>query len=291
VNHGKKVALLPDNFMGDDPSPDLLASDSIGDCYVEVKRLTEDHPSVLVRELLNSLLAQGAKRCRIDIVLRGKLAPPVTKREERAAKEALIQAGVDEFSSWLESQDLSNLPLEFQTGDLVFNVHGTNLNRAYVGVVHTDVHRVPIEDWVKKLREDVTEKAKKRTGWTGKDLEKLYIVVIDCEEISLERDDVDAALIGYAVLLVGAHLDGSARLSNLGLNFKEEWRQFLRQKHIIPSNRVYLDPEKKGVFFTKEVMRNVSAVIVRFATGSSYCLPNPFCYEPINNPKLQHYLA
>ncbi len=253
ANRGKKVTLLPDNFMGSNPSSDILAKDSFGECYIEVKRLTEDHPSLLLRELLNSRLNKEARRYRVDVRLHGNLATPMVKRQERVAKEALIRAAGEEFWSWLESQDLANLPLTFQTGGVRFNVQETHLGKAFVGLVHSDVHKVPIEDWVEKLKEDVTEKAEKRTVWIG--------------------------------------LDGMARQKILVVGIKDEWKPFLLEKHIISRERIDPIPATSGVFFTEEVTRNVSGVIVRFASGGAYCLPNPFAYEAINNPNLQHYLG
>jgi len=291
ANRGKKVTLLPDNFMGSNPSSDILAKDSFGECYIEVKRLTEDHPSLLLRELLNSRLNKEARRYRVDVRLHGNLATPMVKRQERVAKEALIRAAGEEFWSWLESQDLANLPLTFQTGGVRFNVQETHLGKAFVGLVHSDVHKVPIEDWVEKLKEDVTEKAEKRTVWTGKDLEKFYVVAIDCEQISIERDDVDEALFGHRIPNANLGLDGMARQKILVVGIKDEWKPFLLEKHIISRERIDPIPATSGVFFTEEVTRNVSGVIVRFASGGSYCLPNPFAYEAINNPNLQHYLG
>jgi hypothetical protein len=53
-------------------------------------------------------------------------------------------------------------------------------------------------------------------------------------------------------------------------------KEFLQKKSIISSATTYLDPAKKGVFFTDLVTKNASAVMVRFASGCVYFLPNSF---------------
>ena len=292
ASKGKKVTLLTDDFFENRTSPDMLVTDSSREAYVEVKRLTEGRASYMIVDFLRSYLNHPARRYRVDITLNKELSIPVTKREEREAREKIAQSVIERFPSIFEAADLTSLPISFEIDGIRFEVHPTRkLQRGYPGITQTPVFVVPTEKWAEKLAGDVSEKAKKRQGWTGEHLRKYYFVAVDCEQKYLDEDDVDLSLIGSAVTQWG---NMPLPRINLGTDIqhaiKRGWKTFLEKKCIVPSGTTYLDPAKKGVLLTEPVTRNVSAVIARFAKGTVYLLPNPFAFDEINDVGIQAYL-
>jgi hypothetical protein len=290
---GKDVALLADDFFENRMSPDISVTDSRWNAYVEVKRLTEGQASYKIVDFLRSYLNHPERRYRVDIALSRELSVPVTKREERLARERTALSVLEEFCSIFEAADLSKLPVSFEIGGVTFEIHPVNgLQRGYPGIIRTPVFEVPTEIWADKLAVDVCEKAKKRGAWTGEHLRRYYVVAIDCEEKFLDEDDVDLRLLGSMVTDWGTMPRPTIEL---GIDIKHAldrgWKSFLEKKCVIPSATTYPDPKKKGVFLTEPITKNVSAVIVRFARGSTYLLPNPFAYDEINDVEILDYLT
>lgn len=288
---GKDVTLLTDDFFENRTSPDMLVTDSSREAYVEVKRLTEGPASHMIVDFLRSYLNHPGRRYRVDISLNEELSIPVTKRDEREAREKIAQSVIERFPSIFGAADLTSLPISFEIDGIRFEVHPTKLQRGYPGITQTPVFEVPTEKWSEKLAEDVSEKAKKRQAWTGEHLRKYYFVAVDCEQKYLDEDYVDLSLIGSTVTQWG---NMPLPTINLGTDIqhaiKRGWKTFLEKKRIVPSGTTYLDPAKKGVLLTDPVTRNVSAVIARFAKGTAYLLPNPFAFDQINDAGIQAYL-
>jgi len=127
--------------------------------------------------------------------------------------------------------------------------------------------------------------------WTAEHLRRCYFIGIDCEQAHVHQDDVDIALVGMTVTQWGDLPMPKVELGDeVRLAAAKGWKRFLEEKHVIPSSRTYLDPSKKGVFFTDSDTRNVSGVLVRFKNASVYFLPNPFAYDQINDPRIVSYL-
>jgi hypothetical protein len=291
ASKGKGVTLLTDDFFKNRSSPDMLVKDATREAYVEVRRLTEGQAGYLIVDFLESYLNQPDRAYRVDVVLSEELSIPVTKWEERLAREKIAQNIIEQFPAAFEAADLTKLPVSFRIGGVTFEIRPTNrLRRGYPGFIRTSVFIFPTAIWAEKLAKDVCEKAKKRQAWTGAHLRKYYLVAIDCEEKFLDRDDVDLRLIGSRVTQWGIPLPKI----ELGFDVKQAaqrgWRGFLEKEYIIPSESTYLDPSKKGVFFTAPATKNVSGVMVRFGSRSVYFLPNPFAFDEINDVGIQAYL-
>jgi hypothetical protein len=240
---GKDVTLLKDRFFENRTSPDMLVKDSTREMYVEVKRLTEGRAGHLIIDFLRSYLNHPERTFRVNVVLNRELSVPMTKLDQRTAREKEAKEIIEEFRSRFDAIDVAHLPVSFEIAGVTFEIQPTKLQRGYLGVIRTAVFEPSTEMWVEKLAYDVCEKAKKRQSWIGDDLKKLYIVAIDCEEKCLDEDKVDLALIGGT-----------------------------------------------GVFLTNPITKNVSAVMVRFKSGSVYFLPNPFACDEINDAEIHGYL-
>jgi len=96
---GKDVTLLTDDFFENRTSPDMLVTDSSREAYVEVKRLTEGRASYMIVDFLRSYLNHPRRMYRVDITLNKELSIPVTKWEEREAREKIAQSVIERFPS------------------------------------------------------------------------------------------------------------------------------------------------------------------------------------------------
>lgn len=105
----------------------------------------------------------------------------------------------------------------------------------------------------------------------------------------MEEDEVGLAMIGSRVTYPEGLALPRIELDQLVESAQTKgWERFLKKECIIPSGRTFLDPSRKGVFFTRQETRNVSAVMVKFA-DSLYLLPNPFAQIEINDAELETY--
>jgi hypothetical protein len=289
TSHGKKVKLLPDNYLSG-KSPDLIARDSEWEPYIEVKRLTEDEASNILLEELRKFLNTLSINVRVDVKLKHKLSMPTTTRKRRQVKLKRARSAIATFKRKISRINLSKLPITIDVREAIFEVHSSQ-SKSFVGAIDTSLVTVPTNMLIKKIRRDVADKAAKRLSWKRREPRRLYIVAIDCDQPWIDEDDVEEALIGHKVAVHrNVPLPSLKPIWGVKRSIKKGWKTYLMKKSIIPNSRTYVDPGKKGAFLSERVMKNVSGVLVRFTNGSFIFMPNPFAYDEINDPKLATYL-
>jgi hypothetical protein len=201
IQHKKSAELLPDGYMGKDttgnliPSPDISVQDETGDYYVEVSMFSDDETSGFIIDELRSFLADSKPHCRVDVSLPRALSIPASRHDDREVKYAKIREVVEKFKEGFARADRSKLPLQITVDDVVFDVSPSNLNVGYPGLINTDAFVVPTKKFVGIIRERVTEKAEKRSKWTGDNLRKRYIIAIDSDLHFMDDDELSKALI------------------------------------------------------------------------------------------------
>ncbi len=299
IRHHKNVELLPDDFFHPAKSPDIISTDKNWAFFVEVKTLTEDETvNRMTADIENFLATQNKRNCRVDLNLKRGLTMVTTRFLERRAKEKLAMQSFQEFKDKFAQANLSNLPISLDTKGCIFEINESGLDRSYVGITRTGVFTVPLDKLVEKIRRDVVEKAKKRIDWKQDHPNIFYIVAINSEQTSVTADDVEQALIGTRVTVARWPPDSPVPIEKVrpqklarGVKTasKKGWQPFLRELYVIPRNRTFLDINKKGIYFTKRVVKNVSRVLVRFRLGGFHWVPNPFAYDEISDPNLVDY--
>lgn len=129
------------------------------------------------------------------------------------------------------------------------------------------------------------------------------MVALDYKEMFYDEDYMEMALIGTRVTVSGPEV--SPGLANAYANayirqkFRETeeiksargrgWETYMREKCILPRNRTYLDPNKRGILFTEPIVQNISGVLGKFREALHF-VANPFAFDEINNPKLANYI-
>lgn len=294
IQRGKQIDLLPDTYMGMVSPPDLLAVDSQIKAYIEVKRITEDSTIDTILTFLRKFLRENNYPYIINVVLNETMSIPVAGWHERQLKEEIVQKGLQELEAKIKTINLLSLPTEIETNVGKFEIYPSTSGKGFPGIIRTSVIKVSkdMEDKIlKKIRHDVTEKAKKRERWTDDHHSKIYIVALDFEEIIVyDEDDMEIALIGNSITVMPPLRIPIIHETEEVHQAKERgWETFLHERYIIPSNRTYLDSNRKGIFFTEPVVKNISGVIGRFRNRLHF-IPNPFAFEEINNPRLMNYI-
>jgi hypothetical protein len=192
---GKQVQMLPDSFLPG-KSPDILAKDAAGEYYVEVMRLSDDETVGYIVDELRRFLDDPSKRYRVDVSLPEDLSIPIIDHKERQTRQDRLTSILEKFRNSFSSYNLSRLPATVDVDGVQFRFGSTTLGKGYPGIVNSSVIVAPSEKYVKRIRYMVTNKAEKRTEWTGGHLKKRYIVAIDCEQVFVFQEDVEEALLG-----------------------------------------------------------------------------------------------
>jgi hypothetical protein len=290
IQRNKSVDLLPENYMGMVSPPDLLAVDDEIEAYIEVKRILEDQTTSAIIEFLRRFLRENNYHYIINVVLNEMMSIPVIKWHERRLKEEVIRKALQEFEAKIKTLDPTSLPAEIETNIGKFEIHPSTSGRGFPGVIRTSFIKLPEKKMIEKIRQDVIEKASKRDKWIDEHQAKIYIVALDFEELAYDKDYLEIALIGHRVYVKPPLQAPIIYETNEVQHAKElGWEQFLRETCIIPTNRTYLDSNRKGIFFTEPIIKNVSGVIGKFREELHF-VPNPFSFDEINDPRLVNYI-
>ncbi len=281
--------LLPDDAWSGS-SPDIVVRDG-EDMLIEVKRLTEDEAVGIIRIELRQFLPYQKPPIRVDVRLKEVLSLPVVKRPERTKKEEIAKRSINQFKEHFEQASKNSLPIKIETEGAIFSLHSTyRVQQSYPGVISTEAITVPEELLMEKLIQDVCEKAGKRNSFPREKRSCPYIVAIDSEQKSIDDITLQRAFIGDTVYVMPPLPVPKEKVTTeVAYAIAGGWESFLKQTAIVPSNRSYLPYEKRGAFFTRPELRNVSLVIVRTAISRDY-LPNPFSHREINRPSLLTFL-
>lgn len=297
LNHGKTVRFLCDNYMGPNKkSPDILAIDAntnVEEAYVEVKLITEDNVihGTFLSKLRNFLNISKINVC-VDVKLSGKFLIPAVTRQERQEKEQLASEVIREFVQKFTQLGANMLPCEIKTAEAIFTVRCSTIKRSFVGAITTLPAQIPEENLGERIRLVVCEAASKRTTWSGGDLLKPYFVAVCSKQWAIDSDLAEKVLIGTTCTVMQGSpmptVDMPIEVENAR---KKGWEAFLREKYIIPNNRTYLVWNKRGIYFTEPVTKNINGVIFIFLhSGRYHFIPNPFACDQINNPGLVNYV-
>ena len=295
ILRGKSVNLLPDSYAGMISPPDLLVKDQRIEAYVEVKRITEDP---VIDRLLNSLRkVLNSYPYKVDLTLNESTSIPTTQWWERDLKEKVVTKALQEFEEKIK-MIAPPVPAEIKTNVGIFKIHQSASGRGYFGILTTSAIEIPLDKQMEKIRQDVCEKARKRENWTNDHRTKIYIVALDFEDITYDKDTLEDSLIGDRVT-ISEEIPSNVADALIRQIFRETpemrlakergWGDFMREVYILPRNRTYSDLNRKGIFFifTESVTKNVSGVLGKFG-GDLRFVPNPFA--EINDPQLAKWI-
>jgi len=217
---------------------------------------------------------------------------PVTTLAERNEKNERATESLSLLRDQLEPAVLSQLPITIQTPAADFTLLPTSQPEGYPGITTTPTFSVPEERLIQKMISDVEMKAKKREKWKGERRNHPYIIALTDEFAWTDYDMAKSAFLGDVTLEVGGVWSNPPTHPKVSIAMQRGWGQYLKEECLIPdeSARCYLLIGREGAFFTRSMMNNISAVLLRVITGRYYLLPNPFAFEEINVPSLYSYL-
>ena len=248
MKNGKLVDFLPDSFMGESiPSPDLFV-DGMFQSYIEVKKLTIEQSFDIILFGLRDFLKD--KKVIVNVEFSEELSIPVLKRDERLKKEVIAEKSLEEFRQRFVEVDLKKLPRKILTEGATFEIYDrTKMNKGYPGVLRHRVIRFPDELFIEKIREDVIEKAKKRTNWNQENRKYYYFVALDCREhFGIDDTVVSSALYGssryYVPPLKPPQFIPSKEIDQAA---KRGWTDFMKKSGILPNGQSCPEQGKEGI--------------------------------------------
>ncbi len=285
---GKQVTLLCDAFLPT-KSPDMLVKDADGECYVEVMRFTDDEASGIILDGLRSTTAHSGLPVYVDVTLPEDLSLPVTRLQERQLKESRVTRVMQQFNLQFATVDLRNLPLDICIDNVIFHLE-RSAGEAGPRFINSSGIVVPSDKYVERIQYIAKLKAEKRAAWGGDHLKKKYIVAVDCEQVMLEEEDVDQAVLGSRQTFeIGA--PKTKIPSDVEKAAATNWTEFLKKVHLIPTAKTIFT--SYGVFLTEPICKNVSGILVRWAGvigHDPYFVPNPFADAIINDSRLATFI-
>jgi len=280
---GKQVELLTDSFLPT-KSPDMLVKDANGEYYVEAMRFSDDETSGIIFDGLRSSISRLPTPVYVDVTLPQDLSLPVTRHNERQMKETKAKTVVEQFNNQIAAFNLRNLPTTISIDGVTFHL-SKSASKAGPRFINSSGIVVPSQKYVDRIRYITTLKAEKRATWLCDHLKKKYIVAVDCEQMMLDNEDVDQALLGYRETYLPPLTAPKAKIPNeVTLAANRSWSSFLKKVHLIPTaNTIFTS---YGVFLTEPICKHVSGVLVRVGSRYPYFVPNPFADALINDSSL-----
>ena len=284
AGNGMQVELLSSNaFQGRKP-PDMWVRSGSQEYYVEVKNIQLDDEDYTfgtrIAEALNSL----GMSYMVAIRSSSLLSTPSYKYQARDRKEKDCDAALVEFKEKIETTSLVTPPVLITTSVADIELHPTTKGKSYLGIgAMKEAIGVPPE-YKERIRYDILQKSEKRDVWTGKELDKFYIVAIDDDSLMFYIDKYNGQLFGnatyYCYPLKVPDVKINSRIENA---IKNGWEDYLKKMCVLRNDRSIIPENERGMFFVEPSMRNVTAVLVKHR-DSFYLLANPVAEERINNP-------
>ncbi|MGB9841616.1 MAG: hypothetical protein ACPLKZ_02700 [Candidatus Bathyarchaeales archaeon] len=277
------VELLSNNAFQGRKAPDMLVKTDSKDYFVEVKNIQlddEEHDfGMKVAQALNYL------NMSFMVVIKSAsfLATPAYKYQTREQKEKSCEKALSELKHKLQNISQTSFPITVSTSIADIELHPTKIGRSYLGITTIkEAISVP-PDYKEKIRYEIIQKSKKRNEWTGKELEKFYIIGIDDASWLFDIDWYNIELFGKATEYCYPSPVPEVRIdSKIENAIKKGWEYYLRKMHILHNNRSVIPENERGMFFAEGSMKNLTAILVR-GKNHFYLLANPFAEERINN--------
>jgi len=282
IEKGKAVEILPETYEDMISPPDILAVDSKYEVYIEVTRITDDSTIKNISDSIDKFLKKQNYVYRVTVSLNNEISTPAFGNE-RDIKNQKIVDGIEEFRDKMVSINNSNLPTHIETSIGTFKVEKSPFDMGYTGSFQFSVIFIPDEKIIDKIRKDVIDKSKKRDKWIGEHRNKFFIVALVFEPLFHYIEHLEPALFGNDVICL---LDYDYKINNAN---EKGWKDYLEKKNIL-TQISYLDPKRRGIYFTVNSVKNVSGVIGLLYGRTPVFLPNPFAYEEINDPKFEYFL-
>jgi len=280
------VELLSNNAFGGRKPPDIYAKSDAKDYFVEVKNIQLDEMDYIfgnkIAEILN---AQGLAFC-VAVKSSSFISTPAYFYNTRDKKENFIQSALDEFSNKLKTSSLKCSPVTIRTKYAEIELHQTNKKRSYLGIGSMKTAISEPSDYGKRIRNDILLKSKKRETWIGDELYKRYIVAIDDDSVFFYIDRYNVEIFGnatyykYPLKVPDVKLDPKIEDA-----IKTGWEGYLERMCILQNNRSVIPEDKRGLFFTDPLTKNVSAVLVKHR-NDYFLLANPLADHKVNDPAI-----
>jgi len=282
IEKGKMVEILLETYDGMISPPDILAVDSKYEVYIEVTRLTDDSTIEQISNSIDEYLKKENFVYRVTSSLNSEISMPAFGNE-RDIKKQKTAVGVEEFKDKMRLVNNTNLPVNIETSIGSFKVEKSPYDVGYAGSFELSAILLPYEKIIEKIRKDVIYKSKKRDKWIGEHRNKIFIVVLVFEAFFHYIEYLEPALFGNHTIVL---LDYDYKIKNAN---EKGWKDFLEKMNVLPQLS-YLDPKKRGIYFTVKSVKNVSGVLGFLYGRTLVFLPNPFAYEEINEPEFDNYL-
>lgn len=284
AENGMQVELLSSNALQGRKPPDIWVGSESKEYFVEVKNIQLDDEAYTfgtrIAEALNSL---GMS---FMVVVRSSslLSTPSYKYQARDRKEKDCDVALREFREKIESTSLVPSPAAITTSIADIELHPTTRGKSYLGIgAMKEAIREP-PDYKERIRYDIVRKSEKRDVWTGKELDKFYIIAIDDDSLFFYIDAYNIQLFGNATCY-----SYPLKVPDVRLEYKIEnairngWEDYLKRMCVLRINRTVIPENERGMFFVEPSMSNVTAVLVKH-TDNFHLLANPVAEERINNP-------
>jgi hypothetical protein len=258
--------------------PDIHVIDKNFDAYIEVSRVTDDSTIELIQMELDKIIHELKIPYAIDIDLNSEMSSQAFT-SERDIKRTKILNGINDFAL---SYKNDNNQIIINTSIGMFKIRNIRSALGYVGCILWG-GGVDYQKQIEAIKKKVIDKANKRTKWSDKHLNKLLIIALDFEDISIDPDELESALIGFKTIIDVS----SSKIIDKAI--KKGWDKYFNKIGIERQYNIF-EPDKLEIFFTCEVVKNISGVIGLCKGRPPIFFPNPFAYDEINNPKIENYL-
>lgn len=297
IKNKMQVTLLPDNIFHGRRAPDMIVSTTSLDSYVEAKNIQFDDESwefgVNIAKKLNELGLSFMVVVKSSMTL----ATPAYIYQTKDKKEQACQQSLEEFSQEIKKVKTDSSKITIKTVYAEVDLHPTRKEKSYLGIGTMLEAITQPPDYIRRIKYDILNKARKREDWTGDELKKNYIIAIDDASVLFSVDTYNGEFFGHATYYSPVVLgDTTGRIppppvpsikinDQIKLAIKQGWKDYFVRMCILQNDRSVIPENRRGLFFSEPILENITAIMI-MNRNQFWLLANPFAEGRINNPKI-----
>ncbi len=211
------------------------------------------------------------------------MSMPTYLHGTRSMKEKYLHSAIEEFTKEFNSSSINSLPTVIKTTYADIGLNETKKGKSYFGITAMKEAICEPSEYKDRIKYDVLQKAGKSRNWIEDELNKPYVVAIDDNSSFFYRDRYNIDLFGNATCYCQPLKVPEIEInSEIETAINNGWKEYLRKMCVLPNNRSVISENERGLFFTDQVVKNVSAVLVKHAQ-MFHIFANPLAEKRINN--------
>jgi len=297
LKRGHKVILLGSEYFLKF-SPDMLVRTKQGDLFVEVALMSSSDPGTVLFDNLRKITEKYPYLVNFDFS--SDVSVPHHDWKEREKQKNKLERSAKQFAADLEKLHEKGLHHKGKTDSFSYEIVEVLKSGTGYPAILTSSCSTSLDFSNAYLLLRLRKKGEKRPAFPASKRGIPYVIALVCDEPGISSGELGYLLYGSPTHYDCFSLPGipeEARIKQKEKRWGDTlqklssqtswteiqkaqakgWEDLLISTYLLPHEYCYVD--KPGLFFTEEIMRQVSGVLFCRCSGSCTIFPNPFSID------------